>query len=340
MSPRAIFQRLERAIRPPSVIAMAQPAAVAVRAAITLVFMPPLDRPEPASPAIASISGVIASISGRCAAAASPAGWRYKARPHPTGARRYPPRHHRDLRGQPVIVAIADLVGGDGVVLVDDRHRAAPQKGGQRRARVQVAPPVPAVVQRQQDLRRGDPVGRQRLFPGARQPDLPHRRRRLRLVERQRPGPSANAARPSAMEPEETTITSVPRALIRAMSAPARPAIRCARHRSRPASTSRDEPIFTTSRRARPAGGLATAHGLHACGSSSASRAATRRRRSGAQRAQTSVMPVRATPDMVITWPPDAASSAARRSAISSGLKRVDLVEHGHPRLVRPAPPP
>jgi hypothetical protein len=41
---------------------MAQPAAVAVRAAISLVFMPPLDRPDPASPAIASISGVIASI--------------------------------------------------------------------------------------------------------------------------------------------------------------------------------------------------------------------------------------------------------------------------------------
>ena len=41
---------------------MAQPAAVAVFAAISFVFMPPLDRPEPASPACASISGVIVSI--------------------------------------------------------------------------------------------------------------------------------------------------------------------------------------------------------------------------------------------------------------------------------------
>ncbi len=46
----------------PSVIAMAQPPAVAVLAAISLVFMPPLDRPETPSPAIASISGVILSI--------------------------------------------------------------------------------------------------------------------------------------------------------------------------------------------------------------------------------------------------------------------------------------
>jgi hypothetical protein len=52
-------------IRAPSVIAMAQPAAVAVRAAMTLVFIPPFDRPDPASPAIASIAGVIASISGK-----------------------------------------------------------------------------------------------------------------------------------------------------------------------------------------------------------------------------------------------------------------------------------
>jgi hypothetical protein len=110
----------------PSVIAMAQPAAVAVRAAISLVFMPPFDRPEPASPAIASISGVIASITAM-RRAGSCAGWRCRARPHPTAAPDIRPRHHRDLRGQPVIVAIADLVGGDGVVLVHDRHAPSPR---------------------------------------------------------------------------------------------------------------------------------------------------------------------------------------------------------------------
>ena len=40
-------------------IAMAQPPATAVLAAISLVFIPPFERPEIGSPAIASISGVM-----------------------------------------------------------------------------------------------------------------------------------------------------------------------------------------------------------------------------------------------------------------------------------------
>ena len=52
----------------PSLIAIAQPARVAVRAAISLVFMPPRDSAEPAPPAIASIAGVIAvTMSSRIA---------------------------------------------------------------------------------------------------------------------------------------------------------------------------------------------------------------------------------------------------------------------------------
>ena len=36
--------------------------------------------------------------------------------------------HLRDLGGKPVIVADADLFGGDRVVLVDDRHDAGLQQ--------------------------------------------------------------------------------------------------------------------------------------------------------------------------------------------------------------------
>ena len=43
----------------PSVIAMAQPPAVAILAAMIFVFMPPFEMPETGSPAMASIAGVI-----------------------------------------------------------------------------------------------------------------------------------------------------------------------------------------------------------------------------------------------------------------------------------------
>jgi endonuclease-3 len=56
-------------------------------------------------------------------------------------------------RAQGVVVAELDLVGDDGVVLVDDRDHAQAQQGGQRRARVQVAFAVGQVGVRQQHLR-------------------------------------------------------------------------------------------------------------------------------------------------------------------------------------------
>ena len=121
----------------PSAIAMAHPAAVAVRAAITLVFMPPFDSPDPASPAIASISGVIASISGKVPRVR--VGLRVGGvKPVHVGQEHADigARHERDLRRQPVIVAITDLIRGDCVVFVDNRNRTAPQEGRQRRARV------------------------------------------------------------------------------------------------------------------------------------------------------------------------------------------------------------
>jgi hypothetical protein len=50
---------------------MRQPAAMAMRPAINLVTMPPLESVDAALPPIASISGVISRISAMCAACGS-----------------------------------------------------------------------------------------------------------------------------------------------------------------------------------------------------------------------------------------------------------------------------
>ena len=92
---------------------------------------------------------------------------------------------HRDLRRQTVIVAKADFIGGHGVVFVDDRHHAQPKQGLQRGAAVQIAPAILGILQRHQNLTGGDAVRRQHLFIGPREADLPDRRRRLRLFQRQ-----------------------------------------------------------------------------------------------------------------------------------------------------------
>ena len=48
--------------------------------------------------------------------------------------------------GEPVVVAVADLVVGDGVVLVDDGHDAEVEEAGQRLAGVEVLGALPEVV--------------------------------------------------------------------------------------------------------------------------------------------------------------------------------------------------
>ena len=94
--------------------------------------------------------------------------------------------HGGDAGGQPVVVAIADFVGGDGVVLVDDRDRAPLQQRVDGRARIQIAPPLLGVAERHQHLAGGDAVPRQRLGPGARQRDLADRRGGLAVFELER----------------------------------------------------------------------------------------------------------------------------------------------------------
>ena len=60
--------------------------------------------------------------------------------------------HRGDQRGERVVVAEADLVDGDGVVLVDHRHRAECQQPLEGVAGVQERLAVPCVVTREQHL--------------------------------------------------------------------------------------------------------------------------------------------------------------------------------------------
>jgi hypothetical protein len=138
------------------------------------------------------------------------------------------------------------------------------------------------------------------------------------------------------MEPEETTITSVPARLdprdIGGQRGQPVGAQRIAArlHQQRGADLDHQPP------RIRQPGGLVSASRppwlrlFQRVARGLARPASIRARRTR----RTSTSPVRATPDMVMTGPPDAASSAARRSATSSSVKRVDLVQHRHPRLV------
>ena len=63
-----------------------------------------------------------------------------------------------DERGDAVVVAEADLVVGDGVVLVDDRHAAELEQPGQRSAGVEVLAPAHEVVRDEEHLRGDDAV--------------------------------------------------------------------------------------------------------------------------------------------------------------------------------------
>ena len=63
------------------------------------------------------------------------------------------PDHLGDLGRQPVVVADTDFLGGDGVVLVDDRHHVRFEQAMHRIARVEEAPVVFEIAERQQHLR-------------------------------------------------------------------------------------------------------------------------------------------------------------------------------------------
>ena len=94
------------------------------------------------------------------------------------------PDRHGDLGRQPVVVAEPDLIRCHGVVFVDDGHHTQTKQGFHGGAAVQIAPAVLGILQRHQNLGRGDAMGGQHLFIGAREPYLADSRRRLRLFKR------------------------------------------------------------------------------------------------------------------------------------------------------------
>ena len=102
--------------------------------------------------------------------------------------------HLRHPRGQPVVVAEANLGGRDGVVLVDHRHRTERQQLFDRRARVQMAAALFGIVGREQNLRDADVVPAERFEIGVRKANLAGRRRGLFFFELQRAAGEAEVA--------------------------------------------------------------------------------------------------------------------------------------------------
>ena len=94
-------------------------------------------------------------------------------------------RHGGDARGEAVIVAIADFVGRNRVVLVDHGHRAPFQKLGDGRAGVEIAAALLGVLQCHKNLSGADAVSAKHLRPDPRQRDLAHRSGALAFLELQ-----------------------------------------------------------------------------------------------------------------------------------------------------------
>ena len=153
-------------------------------AAASLLTMPPVPTVEPAPPAMASISGVIASTVARWRAvgiAARVGGVEaVDVGEEDQGLGR---GHHGDPGREPVIVAEADLARGHGVVLVDDRDHAQAQQGLQRGAGVEIAAAGLGVVQRDQHLADAQAAAAEALLIGVGEDDLAHRGRRLLLLQ-------------------------------------------------------------------------------------------------------------------------------------------------------------
>ena len=171
---------------------MSVPEARAILPASSLVTMPPRDSSVPAAPAMASISGVICAHLVEPAGAGAAAGWRC-VEPVDIGEQHEAvgAHHAGHARRQPVVVAVADFAGGHRVVLVDDGDGTVREQGGDGLARVEIAPALLGVAQREQDLRRREAVRLEHGLVGAGEGDLADGRRSLRLFQLQRPARKA-----------------------------------------------------------------------------------------------------------------------------------------------------
>ena len=95
---------------------------------------------------------------------------------------------HRDLGGERVVVAEADLVRRRRVVLVHDRNRPDGEERAERATDVDVGPPVGDLGAGEQHLRGTEAVACERLLPRALQPRLAEGRCRLQPGQRAGPG--------------------------------------------------------------------------------------------------------------------------------------------------------
>ena len=89
----------------------------------------------------------------------------------------------RDERCEPVVVAIANLVVGDGVVFVDDRHDAEIEQPPERLPCVQILRALREVVRREQHLAGDQVVTRQNRAHALHEPRLANRGDRLEHPE-------------------------------------------------------------------------------------------------------------------------------------------------------------
>mmetsp|Transcript_28776 Transcript_28776/g.54627 ORF Transcript_28776/g.54627 Transcript_28776/m.54627 type:complete len:380 (-) Transcript_28776:901-2040(-) len=220
------------------------------------------------------------------------------------------PDRGRNLGGQPVIVAKADLVRGHGVIFVHNRQGAKADQLAKGRARVQITAAVAAVLQRHQHLRGGDAVRCHGFLIGAGEPDLTHGGGGLRLFQRQIGGgqmqhlaPQRDGAgghqhhlHPCPFEPGH---------VLRQPCEPIGAECACVSVHQQGRPDLDDEATGCR----QGCHGSASCTGLWRSRSSSIWPRRVRR---------TSVTPSRATPDISMTGPPLAASSSARFSVRSS----------------------
>ena len=172
----------------PLQITTGMPASLAISAAATLLRMPPEPKAEVRSPIARPSSSEKSSTPAISSAVGSWSGSR-AVEPVDVGQQDQQPRleQQRDLGGEEVVVAEADLVGRGGVVLVDHRHHPPLDQPPQRLAGVEVVGPGGDVGSGQQHLGRAGPVARQAALVSAVEVALPDRRGGLQLVHRPRP---------------------------------------------------------------------------------------------------------------------------------------------------------
>jgi hypothetical protein len=108
------------------------------------------------------------------------------------------PRRLRDARGEAIIVAEADLLGRDRIILVEHRHHPQIEQSIERGGSIEIAPSLLQIAKRDQHLRGGEPLRAQHLGPDLAQRDLAGGGGRLRIL--QAGAPALRQAQPPRTE--------------------------------------------------------------------------------------------------------------------------------------------